>query len=154
MYTRRDWIRITLGGSALALASGAACAGRTKVAGVPITVYKSPTCTCCHAWVKHLEANGFTVDARDVPDVTPFKAKFGVPDSLASCHTATVGGYVAEGHVPADLIHKMLAEKPAILGLAVPGMVNGSPGMEGLLSQAYDVLAFTRDGRTSVYARR
>jgi len=91
----------------------------------------------------------------DMADLTEIKRSAGVPGKLESCHTALVGAYVVEGHVPADLIHKMLNEKPAILGLAVAGMVVGSPGMEqGATKLPYDVTAFTRDGKTSVYAKR
>jgi hypothetical protein len=119
-----------------------------------VTVYKSPTCGCCSKWVDHMRAAGFTVDAKDVPDVSPMKAELGVPGSLTSCHTAIVDGYVIEGHVPADLVQKLLKERPKIAGLAVPGMVTGSPGMEGGAGQPYDVIAFDLKGHTSVYARR
>ncbi|HET6569296.1 MAG TPA: DUF411 domain-containing protein, partial [Rhodothermales bacterium] len=92
----------------------------------------------------------------DMPSVSPMKSQLGVLMPLASCHTAVVDGYVVEGHVPADLVKKMLKEKPAIAGLAVPGMVTGSPGMEvpGSPAEHYDVVAFTKDGKTSVYASR
>jgi len=118
-----------------------------------ITVYKSPTCGCCKEWVKHLQANGFTVTAKDVPDVEPYKNANGVPPMLASCHTARVNGYTIEGHVPAADIQRLLKERPKVRGLAVPGMPAGSPGMEGLFTQRYEVLTFDQDGRTSVYAR-
>jgi hypothetical protein len=118
-----------------------------------ITVYKSPTCGCCKEWVKHLQANGFSVTAKDVPDVAPYKDAHGVPPTLASCHTAKVAGYVIEGHVPAADIQRLLKERPKVRGLAVPGMPVGSPGMEGLFTQRYDVLTFDQDGRTAVYAR-
>jgi len=119
-----------------------------------VTVYKTPTCGCCQAWVDHLRENGFSVVERDSADLAPVKAAHGVPGALESCHTAVVDGYVIEGHVPADLIAKLLAERPEIAGLAVPGMPAGSPGMEGSYKEAYDVLAFQKDGRTTVYARR
>ena len=119
-----------------------------------VTVYKSATCGCCHKWIEHLRAAGFTVKAYDTEDLTSVATSMGVPFRLTSCHTARVGNYVIEGHVPADLIRKVLAEHPAILGLAVPGMVTGSPGMEGPNPQRYDVIAWTREGKTSVYARR
>ncbi len=118
-----------------------------------VTVYKSPTCGCCKAWVKHLQANGFTVTAKDVPDVEPYKQANGVPPTLGSCHTARVNGYTIEGHVPAADIQRLLKERPKVRGLAVPGMPAGSPGMEGLFTQRYDVLTFDQDGRTAVYAR-
>src|SRR3990172_3983402 len=87
-----------------------------------ITVYKSPTCGCCNKWVTHLEQHGFSVAAHDVADVNRVKAQLGVPPTLGSCHTAVVGGYVIEGHVPADLIARLLAQPPAVAGVAVPGM--------------------------------
>ena len=88
-----------------------------------ITVYKSPTCGCCAKWVSHLEANGFKVTTTDMPNVNPMKQRLGVPQQLSSCHTAVVGGYVVEGHVPADVIRKMLEEKPAVVGIAIIGSI-------------------------------
>ena len=118
-------------------------------------VYRSPTCGCCAKWVDHVKAAGFTPVVHQVDDVSPVKAKGGVPARLHSCHTALVGGYVIEGHVPADVIQQMLSSKPKIAGLAVPGMPIGSPGMEqGPRVDPYEVIAFTRDGNTSVYAKR
>lgn len=121
---------------------------------VPIKVYKDPGCGCCKEWVKHLEQNGFTVETVDMPDLSAVKAKYGVMPEIQACHTAVVGGYTVEGHVPADLILKMLKEKPAIAGLAVAGMPSGSPGMEGATRERYDVLTFDRAGHTTVYAQR
>ena len=120
---------------------------------IAVTVYKSPTCMCCNAWVDHLKENGFVVTAVDTTDVDAVKQRLGVAPQHAACHTATVGGYVVEGHVPAADIRRLLAEKPAITGLAVPGMPVGSPGMEGAYRQAYEVLAFTRGKGTNVFAR-
>lgn len=119
-----------------------------------ITVYKSPTCQCCELWLRHMRRAGFEVTERNVPDMAAIKTEHGVPGTLASCHTTLVGGYVVEGHVPADLVARLLDERPAVAGLAVPGMPIGSPGMEGIGRQAYDVLTFTSDGETAVYARR
>lgn len=125
----------------------------------PITVYKSSTCGCCTSWVAHLQANGFiptivTVD--DQARLNDIKTSSGVPEALRSCHTALVGNYAIEGHVPADLIAKLLREHPAGRGLAVPGMVTGSPGMDGpgMPARPYDVLLFQRDGHSQVYASR
>ena len=129
-------------------------AGDRPVALQQVTVYKTPTCGCCRAWVDHLREHGFDVVVRDSADLAPVKRAHGVPGELESCHTAVVGGYVVEGHVPADLVAKLLAERPDVAGLAVPGMPQGSPGMEGPVKEAYDVLAFQKDGRTTVYARR
>jgi len=119
-----------------------------------VTVYKSATCGCCAKWIEHLQHAGFTVDAHDTDSLSDVMAAFGVPAALASCHTAKVGSYVIEGHVPADLIAQALKEHPAIAGLAVPGMVMGSPGMDGGAPQHYDVIAWTSSGQTSVYAHR
>lgn len=132
-----------------------AVAADTSHAALPtITVYKTPTCGCCTDWVDHLRENGFSVVAHDLDDLSPIKAELGIRRELASCHTAVVDGYVVEGHVPADLIARLLTERPAVTGIAVPGMPIGSPGMEGPYSQRYDVLTFDRDGRTTVFARR
>ncbi len=92
-----------------------------------MTVYKTPTCGCCKEWVKHVEAAGLKVKAVDIDDVSPIKRSAGVPPAMQSCYTALVRPYVVEGHVPADLVKKVLDEKPKIVGLAVPGMVVGSP---------------------------
>lgn len=119
-----------------------------------VVVYKSPTCGCCGKWVEHMERAGFEVEVENRPNLNPIKAELGVPRGLQSCHTALVGGYLVEGHVPPDLVQRMLDEKPDIKGLAVPGMPMGSPGMEGPRKDDYDVLAVGRDGRTSVYAQR
>jgi hypothetical protein len=118
-----------------------------------ITVYKSPDCECCNRWVKHLSAAGFVVMPQNVPNIDEIKRNMRVPVKLQSCHTAVVDRYLIEGHVPAASIKKLLAEKPAIQGLAVPGMPVGTPGMEGDHVDHYDVIAFTTAGQTSVFAR-
>jgi len=118
-----------------------------------ITVYKSPTCGCCKKWISHLKSNGFKVTAYDVKDVAPIKQRSGVKPSQASCHTALIGGYVVEGHVPAKDIKRMLKEKPNITGLTVPGMVVGSPGMEqGSRKDPYKVMTINKSGPSKVYA--
>jgi hypothetical protein len=106
--------------------------------------------------VDHLRAHGFPVTAEDVADLAPVKRKLGVPPALQSCHTGSIQGYVIEGHVPADLIDRLLRERPPVAGLAVPGMPVGSPGMEvpGQRAERYQVLAFDRSGRTTVFATR
>ncbi len=116
-----------------------------------VTVYKTSTCGCCGKWVDHLRDNGFAVDVHDLESVSPVKQHHGLPRQLASCHTAVVDGYVVEGHVPAPVIRRMLDEKPAVKGIAVPRMPEGSPGMEGPHPEAYDVVAYRADGSTSVY---
>lgn len=139
--------------------AGSAFVARRLSAAPPlpkVTVYKDAGCGCCKEWVKHLQQAGFTVDSRDTTDMESVKASFGVPAALASCHTARVGVYAIEGHVPADLIIKLLAEKPATArGLAVPGMPNRAPGMQQPGPQPpYDVLLFDKAGKTRVYASR
>lgn len=119
-----------------------------------VTVYKSPTCGCCVKWVDHLEENGFRVKSIDTQDVAVLKARYGVPGDLTSCHTAVVDGYVVEGHVPAEEIKRMLTEEADVAGLTVPGMPMGSPGMEGPRTDSYDIIAFQKDGRRSIYASR
>jgi len=106
--------------------------------------------------VGHLRASGYPVKEENVPDVTPTKRRLGVPQRLAACHTALVEGYVIEGHVPADLIDRLLLERPRAAGLAVPGMPVGSPGMEspGQKSEPYQILIFDRSGKTTVFATR
>lgn len=115
---------------------------------VQAMVYKNPWCGCCNGWVDHLERNGFAVTAEDTDDLAPVKALLGVPAHLESCHTAVIEGYTIEGHVPAVAIERLLAARPALTGLAVPGMPMGSPGMEGATSEAYDVIAFGPDGES------
>ena len=121
----------------------------------PMTVYKSASCGCCKKWVEHVRAAGFAVTARDTEDIDQVKRAMGVPATLQSCHTAVVGGYVVEGHVPADLVRKLVTGKPRdVRGLAVPGMPQGSPGMETGEKDAYEVIAFDRQGKTRIYAKR
>jgi hypothetical protein len=119
----------------------------------PMTVYKTPTCGCCRDWVKHVEKAGFKVTVKDMDNVDPVKRDLGLPASLAPCHTAVLGRYVIEGHVPADLIDKLLAQKSNARGLAVPGMPRSAPGMD-IPGEKYDVLLIAADGKTSVYATR
>ena len=117
-----------------------------------VEVYKDPTCGCCGVWVTHLRAHGFAPVVTDTPNMSAVKDKYKVAAPLRSCHTALVGGYVIEGHVPAADIQRMLKEKPKVLGLAVPGMPVGSPGMEGPGGKPYDVVTFDAAGKTAVYS--
>jgi hypothetical protein len=117
-----------------------------------VTVYKTATCGCCKLWVDHLRNAGFQVQVHDLADVAPHKARLGVPPQLASCHTAVVDGYVIEGHVPAADVQRLLAMRPAVTGIAVPGMAMGSPGMEFGPAVAYDVIAFKPDGTLELFA--
>jgi hypothetical protein len=155
--TRRAWITrmatTALGGAALTtlLPRIGAAAPRPTA----ITVYKDPSCGCCKSWVEHLRANGFAPEVHDRSDRDALKDSLGVPAALRSCHTAVVGTYVIEGHVPATDLTKLLASKPATtLGVAVPGMPAGSPGMEmGGRADHYDVIAFAPGGATRIFAR-
>lgn len=129
-------------------------ASATPDSNLVAVVYKDANCGCCSKWVDHIRDAGFKAVAHDVTDLDAIKRRNGIPGALHSCHTAEIGGYLVEGHVPADLIQKMLRERPDIAGLAVPGMPVGSPGMEWTYSEPYEVIAFTRSGATSVYANR
>ena len=136
---------------------GAGGAAAIAAANAPmVTVYKNPTCRCCADWADHLRESGFRVTIRESADLTRIRAEQGVSTELASCHTAVVDGYVIEGHVPADVIRKLLDERPSVLGLAVPGMPPGVPGMPdaGPDRDPYQVIAFGRDGSELVYATR
>lgn len=130
----------------------------TLAAAPEVTVYKSPTCGCCVKWVEHMSAAGFSMKIVDVDggELVAIKQRNGITRELASCHTALVGDYVIEGHVPADLIVRLLSEASDVRGLAVPGMPISSPGMEipGRAPQEYEVLAFDGRGGTEVYAER
>jgi len=119
-----------------------------------MTVYKSPACGCCAKWVEHVEKHGFTVKTVPTDDMAAVKTKAGVPDTLRSCHTTIVGGYVVEGHVPAADIKRLLAQKPRAKGIAVAGMPMGAPGMEyGDHRQPFATMLIGKDGKASVFAR-
>lgn len=116
-----------------------------------IEVYKNPDCGCCTGWVKHLQESGFTVNTHHVEDTSDYRMKFGMPEALGSCHSAKVEGYALEGHVPAAEIKRLLAEKPKAVGLSVPAMPIGSPGMEGPRKDPFDVLLVQQNGKHSIY---
>lgn len=120
--------------------------------GRKMTIYKTPTCGCCSKWASHMRGAGFDVTTVDLDDLTAVKSRNGIPTEFASCHTAVVDGYVVEGHVPASDVLRLLDERPAIVGLAVPGMPIGSPGMEGQRPERYTVYAFDSSGRASPFA--
>ena len=123
-------------------------------AATPVQVYKTPSCGCCTGWVDHLKAAGFAVQVTEVDDTAAVRRRLGVPERLASCHTGVVEGYALEGHVPAAEVRRLLAQRPKAVGLAVPGMPVGSPGMEqGGQVQPYQVVLVGRQGRDSVFAR-
>ena len=112
-----------------------------------ILVHKDPNCTCCSGWVRHLKDAGFAITVEETTDLRPVRKRLGVPANLAACHTAEVDGYVLEGHVPAAAVRRLLEKRPTAIGLAVPGMPVGSPGMEGGVPQRYDVILFGANGR-------
>ena len=115
-------------------------------------VYKTPSCGCCNLWVDHMREAGFEVDARNLNDLIPVKIDAGVPPRMSSCHTALIDGYVVEGHIPAEHVKRLLEERPDVVGIAVPGMPIGSPGMEGIGARPYQVLSWDREGNVEVYA--
>ena len=140
----------------LVVVGGAFAFLQKDVSASTVVVYKSPTCGCCAKWIEHLEESGFDVDVREETDMNSVKAKHGVRPEYSSCHTALVDGYVIEGHVPADQIVRLLAEKPEVLGISAPGMPVGSPGMESnnpSQHQDYDVVTFDGSGNTELFAR-
>jgi hypothetical protein len=158
--TARRYALRTLGALAVAPLAAPLAAALIPVAqaqALPaVEVFKTPSCGCCGDWIKHLEANGFKVTAVNVPDLTPVRAKLGMPVKFGSCHTARVGGYLVEGHVPAREVKRLLREKPQAVGISVPGMPIGSPGMDGPvykgMQQPYDVLLVQADGSSRVFA--
>jgi hypothetical protein len=121
----------------------------------PITIYKSSSCECCAKWVTHVRDNGFEPTVRDEEDMDAIKAQLGVPEGVRSCHTALVGKYLIEGHVPASDIQRLVGQKPRVTGLAVPGMPTGTPGMAppGAKIAGFEVVTFQLDGTTKTFAR-
>ncbi len=119
---------------------------------IQVVMYKNPGCQCCTKWGFHLEGAGFEVEEKPVRGMMELKQSYGVPARFESCHTAIIGDYFVEGHVPVEDVQRLLREKPDALGLTVPGMPIGSPGMEGPNPESYDVYLVAKDGSTSVYA--
>lgn len=154
--TRRAWCASMVRSLIVGTALSSLLPVLARAAGSPVvlTVYKDPSCGCCTKWVTHLRENGFAPVARDRTDMDALKDSLGVPSALRSCHTAVAGKYVIEGHVPAADVKRLLARAPKrVLGLAVPGMPRGSPGMEMPgRSDRYDVLAFSAEGTSQVFA--
>lgn len=151
------WPALVLVGLFIVLASGYARSTETATdtSKIEMVVYKTPACGCCDKWVEHLRDNDFNVKVNLVPETNSVRSRAGVPQEMASCHTAIVGDYWVEGHVPADLIHKLLAEHPeGIKGIAAPGMPQGSPGMESPNPSKYKVLSVSDQGQVEVYAIR
>lgn len=136
---------------ALGLALGTALPAFAS--GEEVTMFKDPNCGCCGKWADHMRANGFQVKEIATREMGAVKRQAGVPQELGSCHTAKVGGYIVEGHVPAADVKRLLTDKPAVIGVSAPGMPMGSPGMEGPYpADRYDVISFDRDGKTAVFA--
>jgi hypothetical protein len=155
LMRRRDFLRLGAGAASLTLFPGSLLAW-TGAPDLPLmTIYKSETCLCCEKWVDHVKAAGFKTTVHDRDPIEPLKDELAIPRHVRSCHTAQVGGYLVEGHVPAADIKRMLKEKPKFMGLAVPGMPIGTPGMDqpGVPAEPYHVVAFQKAGTTSVYAK-
>ena len=154
MKARRIWASAIVASLALA---GVVVTGVTRTAaGQPkVIVYKTKACGCCGKWVSYLRAENLRVSVRTKSDLNGIKQRYSIPVPLMSCHTAVVEGYALEGHVPADVIERLLRERPAITGLAVPGMPAAAPGMDSpYYRDPYSVVAFDREGGTRVYATR
>ena len=153
---RRQWLATALPllGAVTAIALLPGTSSATAKTATPLEVWKDPNCGCCQDWVDHMQANGFAVKVHETGN-NAVRARLGLPQKLGSCHTALVGGYVVEGHVPASDVRALLQQKPKALGLAVPGMPVGSPGMDGAVygnrRDPYDVLLVARDGTTRVF---
>lgn len=155
MITRRVFVAQAAGLAAVALGARRLPAQLAAGAGTAITVYKSASCECCAKWVDHLRANGFAPVVHDEEDMDAIKDEMGVPKDVRSCHTALLDRYLVEGHVPAADLRRLLRERPAVAGLAVPGMPKSTPGMAvpGDAHEPYEVVSFARDGKTTRYAR-
>jgi hypothetical protein len=156
---RRLFVSMLLTVPAFASACSAREAPAAAAGGAPdlrVNVYKNESCGCCKEWVKHLEKAGFSVTVQNVDNLGPIKERVGIPPAMGSCHSAEVGRYFVEGHVPADDIKRLLREQPDAKGLTVPAMPAGSPGMEVPSGRVdpYDVLLVANDGTTSVYSHR
>lgn len=148
-------IGLLLIGSPIAVVAGSAGNKETPIAAgaLDVTVYRSPSCKCCGKWLDHMKQQGFRINDVLSDDMDAVKAKLGVPAKLASCHTAVVGGYLVEGHVPAGDVKKLLADKPAVAGIGVPGMVAGTPGMEmGDKKEPFTVLSFDKAGNSARFS--
>jgi hypothetical protein len=157
MIDRRAFVIRVSGLVAAGVAGGqlAAQVAGSSAKPTPITIYKSSSCECCAKWVSHVRDNGFEATVRDEEDMDAIKAQLGVPEGVRSCHTALVGKYLIEGHVPASDIQRLVKQQPRVLGLAVPGMPSDTPGMAqpGAKIAGFEVVAFQLDGTTRVFAR-
>lgn len=152
MANRRRTLRLVGSGMVAGLAALAARPLPSLATALPlVTIYKDPNCGCCGIWTSYLQSHGFETRVVMTDDLDPVKRKARVPYDLHSCHTAFMGRYVVEGHVPVPAISKLLDERPRVLGIAVPGMPAGSPGMPSVAPEPYQVLTFSADGSQSVY---
>lgn len=148
----RHWMTLLLLAVSALVPAVAAPARPAADSPVEITVYRSPTCTCCGRWLEHMKQNGFAIKDIKTEDMDALKRQKGVPNALQSCHTAIVGGYVVEGHVPAQDVRALLEKKPAIVGISVPGMPVGTPGMEmGGRKDPFAVVQFDKSGKVTVF---
>ena len=132
-------------------ASAVAMTGSARAAPTPVKLYKNPECGCCDGYADYLRQHGFSVTAEATPDLSEISRKAGVPPDLQGCHTAFIGDYVVDGHVPVEAIEKLLAEKPGIKGITLPGMPEGSPGMVGKKTEPFTIYAIDHDGKSSVF---
>jgi hypothetical protein len=149
----KKMLPMVIGSLILAGCAGApisAPSGGVTIGERTMTVYRSPDCSCCHAWADIARRAGWTVATVDVTDMAAFKSEQAVPSTAQSCHTVLIGDYFVEGHVPMAALDRLLAERPAIDGIALPGMPDGSPGMGGLQAAPFEVLAIT-EGRATVF---
>ena len=155
MITRRDFVTRTAGLAVATFATPGLLAQSRPGPATAITVYKSASCGCCAKWVDHLRENGFDPTVHDEEDMDAIKDEMGVPKAVRSCHTALLGRYLVEGHVPADDLRRLLAARPSVAGLAVPGMPASTPGMAvaGQPHEPYEVISFTHEGKTALFAR-
>lgn len=135
------------------IAAGLLAAAFAAQAADRVEVFKSPYCGCCGHWVEYMKRNGFDVEVHDVKDVGAARERLGMPQKFGACHTAKVGGYVVEGHVPAEDVRRLLAQKPKAVGIAVPAMPPGSPGMPSDKPVSYDTLLVRHDGGSNVFSR-
>ena len=146
---RRTFCLACMGAAATALV-GPLPAGAEPI---QATLYKNPECTCCEGYAAYLRKNGFSVDVKPTNDLAEISRKAGVPENLEGCHTMFVGGYVVDGHVPVDIVKRLLSERPPIAGITLPGMPLGAPGMTGTKIGTFTIYAVTKDGKTpTVYA--
>lgn len=121
---------------------------------IPATLYKNPDCACCEEYADYLRSSGFDVTVVEARNMTPIKQKYGVREDLEGCHTTVIGGYVVEGHVPVAAMKRLLKERPAIKGISLPGMPEGSPGMSGVKEGPFEILSITgKDGPAPVFAK-